>query len=375
MGSIGIRETKRKSGKKTRSRVMTIYVDTGQRYSNGRKKYKQVKRTLGFTDEITAAQAKYIYNEQSNLVKHNKLYSNQIPKLRDFIPEYLDYIIHIANKRSWVSDQFALKQFLGYFGNISLEKIDHNHLINYQDFRIKAGRSNATVNRELSILRRFYNVAKIKGKWFKENPVSQIQFLYEEKNKDRVLSFEEEDLLMAASPGYLRDILICALNTGMRKNEIITLKWENVDLKNNFITIESTHTKTKRLRQVPINHTLRDSLLSLLNNQSDYVYLSNSKEPYKGQDSLKKVFNNAIKRSGIDKIRFHDLRHTAATRMVEAGADITDVASALGHYDIRTTMRYAHPKKSVIEAVEKLSRKNHTKNHNKLIQENNNTND
>lgn len=369
---IGIRESKKKSGKVTKSRIMTVYIETGERYSNGRKKYRIIKRALGSIDELTAARAKTIYEDEAKLVKRGKKYAPNVPKLADFIPEYLEYVRTVANKRSWWRDQIALDHLTRYLGNIKLDAITPLILNDYQAHRESMGRTNGTINRELSILRRVYSVARIKNLYMGDNPVSGIQFLYEEQKIDRVLSYEEEDKLMAASPHYLRTILICALNTGMRKNEIITLEWKNVDLNNNYITVESRHTKTKRVRKVPINSTLKE-VLAVCNNSAGikghdktHVFLSRLGNPYKAQDSLKKVFNTAVRRSAIDKLRFHDLRHTAATRMIEAGADITDVAEALGHYDIRTTMRYAHPKQSVRQAIESLSIKNRqTKNQTK----------
>lgn len=143
----------------------------------------------------------------------------------------------------------------------------------------------------------------------------------------------------------------------MRKSEILTLKWSNVEFENNIITLEHTNTKSKKTRRIFINSVLRKLLLEqkLKSGSSDYVFLSLDGIPYKREDSLKQAFNGALRRAGIKGLRFHDLRHTTATRMIEAGASIIAVSKILGHADLKTTMRYAHPEDSLKDAVEKLA--------------------
>lgn len=144
----------------------------------------------------------------------------------------------------------------------------------------------------------------------------------------------------------------------MRKSEILSLKWSSVDLGSDIITLEHTNTKSKKFRRIPINSTLRKLLLEqrLKAAPSDYVFLSSKGEPYKKEDSLRQPFLGALRRAGIEGLRFHDLRHTAATRMIESGASIVAVSKILGHADLKTTMRYAHPEDSLKEAVELLAR-------------------
>jgi integrase len=135
------------------------------------------------------------------------------------------------------------------------------------------------------------------------------------------------------------------------------LKWENVDLENNIITVEHTNTKSKKTRKIPINTSLRKVLLEqrLKTKSSGYVFLSSKGRPYKRHDSLKQAFTGACRRAGIRNLRFHDLRHTSATRMIETGATIVAVSRILGHADLKTTMRYAHPESSLKDAVENIS--------------------
>lgn len=186
--------------------------------------------------------------------------------------------------------------------------------------------------------------------------MSESGLLEVHNQKERILTPEEEKRLLSCSPSYLKSIITTALNTGMRKSEILTLTWDNIDFENNLITVGFLVSKSKRTRKIPMNATLRTVLLEqkLKGGGSEYVFLSSNGTPYKRHDSLKQTFGKALRDAGIEGLRFHDLRHTAATRMVESGANIVAVSRILGHADLRTTMRYAHPDDSLKDAVEKL---------------------
>jgi len=359
--SLWIRERTGKDGKKKKYWYFSIRVRTGERYPNGNIKYRRIVRSLGPVNATTKTQARQRYELEKEKYKNKKLPS-KIPTLTEFTKEYLIYAKDIAGKRSWWRDEYALNHFIKFFGDISIDKIRTQDLYDYQSSRKAQDKSNGTINREISIIRRFYNVASFMGKFAGDNPAIGIKPLPEEQSIDRVLSLEEQDKLLSASPEYLYSILVCALNTGMRKWEILSLQWENVDLENNFILIESRHTKTKRYRKVPINTELKKILEGLQGKHETHVFVSSHNKPYKSQDSLKKSFSNAIKKAGIKKLRFHDLRHTVATRLLENGASITDTANILGHYNLKTTMRYVHPGDSIHKAAETLSKNNDTQN-------------
>jgi integrase len=213
------------------------------------------------------------------------------------------------------------------------------------------------VNRELACFKHLFNVAKQRTQFFGDNPVSKVKFLEENNQIERVLTPEEEERLIANSAPHLKPIIQTAIYTGMRKNEMLSLKWNKVDLENNILTIEATNTKSKKLKRIPISSKLRKVLLEqkLKTGFNEYVFLNPEGEPYQRHDSLKRCFEGACRRAGIKGLRFHDLRHTAATRMVEKGANIVAIKRILGHADINTTMRYAHPDDSLGDAVEKLA--------------------
>ncbi len=147
------------------------------------------------------------------------------------------------------------------------------------------------------------------------------------------------------------------MRISLRKGEIISLKWSNVDFDNGIILLKYTNTKNKKSRRIPINSKPRQLLLEqkLKSGGSEYVFLSSQGTPYKRHDSLNGAFERACKMSNVTGLRFHDFRHEAATRMIEKGVSIIAVNKSLGHADSKTTMRYAHPDDSLKDAVKKLS--------------------
>ena len=124
----------------------------------------------------------------------------------------------------------------------------------------------------------------------------------------------------------------------MRRGEILNLKWSNIDFDYGFI--ELLDTKSGKARKVPMSVILRD-VFDSIDRVSEYVFINpKTKKPYL---DLKKSFHKVMELADIQNFRFHDLRHTVATRLVEKGIDLLVVMDILGHSKIETTMRYAHP--------------------------------
>jgi len=162
-------------------------------------------------------------------------------------------------------------------------------------------------------------------------------------------------LLNAAVP-HLKHMIMVALNTGMRKGEVFKLKWQNVDLERSQINIKES--KSGKERKIPINSTLSSLLYALKsrNGQSEYVF-TNPKTGNPFTD-VKRSFDTACTNADIDDLRFHDLRHTFATRLVRRGVDLVIIKELMGHASIITTQRYLHSQADVkFQAVEALTTK------------------
>lgn len=167
----------------------------------------------------------------------------------------------------------CLRYLNAFFGERKLSEITPKDVDDYKESRLDEV-SPATVNRELEVLRHLFKLAERWKKFFGKNPVSQAGLLPLNNQVERILTPVEEERLLASSSPHLKAILICALNTGMRKGEIISLRWSNVDLDNNVITLDHTNTKSKKTRRTPINSVLRRLLLEqrLKSGGSDYVF-------------------------------------------------------------------------------------------------------
>ena len=311
------------------------------------------RKALGKKGDITKTMAR------GELRKREKeANSGQIdnPFLEVFAMSYIKHVRETLKRRSWYRYEYSLNTLLELYGNKKLSELTPKDIDDFKEIRLRKVKP-ATVNRELSTLRQIYNLAKRWNNFVGENPVSISGLLPEGNLKERILTPIEEEKLLSLSNEYLKPIIMTALNTGMRKSEILSLKWSNVDIELGIITIDQTNTKNKKTRRIPINSNLKSLLLEqkIKGGGSDYVFLSSSGNPYKFHDSINNAFNGACKKAGIEGFRFHDLRHTSATRMIEAGASIVAVSKILGHSDLKMTMRYSHPEDSLKIAIETLA--------------------
>src|SRR5262249_31014487 len=146
----------------------------------------------------------------------------------------------------------------------------------------------------------------------------------DERKRERIISRDEEDRLLAACSGqraHLRPILIAALDTGMRRGEILKLRWSDVDFEDRLITVRAFNTKNMRERQVSMTGRLALEL--------EAAYGASTKDPeslcFGIADNVKTSFGSARKAAGLPDVRFHDLRHTHATRLVSAHMPLSEV--------------------------------------------------
>ena len=140
-----------------------------------------------------------------------------------------------------------------------------------------------------------------------------------------------------------------ALNTGMRQGEIFNLEKNWIDLKENLIIVPRQAQKRKKKdKRVPINSAIRPIIERLLKENEDSKYLLVNPKTGSRFTTIQNSWNGILKKAGlhgkpgIDNLRFHDLRHTAATNLARAGKDLKFIAQYLGHTDVRTSARYIH---------------------------------
>ncbi len=299
-------------------------------------------------------EAEFVLAKRRAEVRENRFFDvrkESREKFDDMAKEYLRY--SEVNKKSFERDGRSIKKLSTHFGRKRLAEITPKMIEDYKIARCRQVKP-ATVNRELACLKHLFTMAI---KWGKanSNPVKEVKLFREPLGRLRVLSREDEEKLLAASAPHIKPIIMTALTTGMRRGEILNLTWEDVDFGTGFLTIGNT-TKNSEMRQIPMSERLTRTLKNV-KRISGYVFC---KEDGTSYGSIAKAFRMAVKRSGIKYCRFHDLRHTFATRLVMAGVDLVTVKELLGHKSIKMTMRYAHPstahKRWAVEVAKKKER-------------------
>jgi integrase len=270
--------------------------------------------------------------------------------LGEFGERYMEHAK--ANKRSWLRDEQMLNHLYEFFGKG--KPLTEIAPMQIEDYKIqRQGKiADSTVNRELALLKRMFNLAITWDLYSGLNPVRKVKFFREFNNKLRILSPEEEIKLLQNAIPYLQDLIRFALNTGLRVGEIFSLRWSHVDLPRGILSVFAS--KTQTIREIPINSDARGVLEAWkLNKKNESVFYN----PQTGKPfvDLKTGFALACEKAGIADVTWHTLRHTFASRLVNSGVDIVTVKELLGHSSISVTMRYAHTNiESKRAAVEKL---------------------
>jgi len=277
-------------------------------------------------------------------------------KFNEFAIQYLENYAKV-NNLAWKRVESCLKNLCEFMGACYLRDISPLLIEKYKLKRLNEEIKPATVNRELSVLKRAFNLA-IDWKIVDENPVRNVRFLRQPEPKERILSKDEEERLLEASSEHLKPIIIAALQTGMRKAEVANLRWEQVDMKNKEIEVVKTKSGKKRI--IPISEDLFKelNLLRNRNGNSEFVfqYVDQKTGEKKHLRYFRRSFETACRRAKITGFTFHDLRHTFASRLVRSGVDLITVKDLLGHYSVKTTERYTHSnQEQKRKAVELLS--------------------
>jgi integrase len=207
----------------------------------------------------------------------------------------------------------------------------------------------ATINRKLGVLGAIVNRAK--EKWGVEVPDVQVKrhLKLAPEPRTRWITVEEADRLIMAAAPHLKPIIKCALLTGLRLGNIYSLRWEQVDFKKKEINIRvKSKLPGRKLLTLPISDTMLNLLLEQEPKESGHVFLRRFKNT-KGQGlepvpmkGYKHSFRRACKVAGITDFHFHDLRHTAASWMIQNGVPLDVVQLILGHFHISQTQKYAH---------------------------------
>lgn len=293
---------------------------------------------------------KYKLQQQQNGVIPREDKKTSVDKLCDKFLEHSE-----LNKKSYKQDKSRVKVIREYFkkrryiNDIRLDDIEQ-----FKRHLLQQGLKQVTINRYLEVISKMFNIA-ILNKWTNDNPIKDVKFKLKNDNNFRSLTLEEQNRLLEVVKGtYLEGIVIFALNTGLRKSDILPLKWEEIKSYNDKI-IHLYVRKTNKYMDMPCTNMLYEFLeRTPKENRHGALFINPlTKQPPK---EIKRAWNTAKRKAGIENFRFHDLRHTVATRLVNAGVPLPTVKKVMTHSDIATTMRYVHtPEEELFKAMEVLN--------------------
>ena len=304
-------------------------------------KDKQVRKSTETTDKKLAEK---IYCKVINQIAEGKWFDIDEGNQRNFRELAEKYETQVFRElRSYHKNRCYLNQLRDFFGNYRLSNITPALIDDFRQKRKEQGVTSTTINIQLSILRRMFNLAQKRWLWIKETPLIEMEPNADNK-RTRHLSFEEFHRLLEFCDGWLRDIVIVAAWTGLRRENVVKLRKAQVNLLPKEISVDGTEIKNGENLRIPIAAPAYEVLASLIINdktKSLYVFRDEKGKSYNSKN-VYRVFKKSLKQAGIEDFRFHDLRHCFASWNRQAGVDIYTLAELMGHKDTKMTMRYAH---------------------------------
>ena len=322
--------------------------------SNG----QRIRRTTGTTNrkEAQALEAKW------KLEAFQQQHWDQEPT-RTFEEVMLAFLQATqAQKKSAHKDRLHVRNLRVVLGGKVMNTLNAQDVRQHIDKRKTDGVSNYTINRELEVLSAAINYCNREWEWQLPNPVKGRK-LKEPECRIRWLTQAQATALIHAARSeekapHLAEFITLALNTGMRRSEMLELEWTRVDLQSGLIYLEGTHTKSGKRRTIPLNETARQALCNRAQFRAQHCVSSPWVFCHPNGDRItdvKRSFATACKRAGITDFRIHDMRHTCAAWLVSSGVPLTEVRDLLGHSTVKMTEKYAHlAPENVRNAVNRL---------------------
>lgn len=266
------------------------------------------------------------------------------PLLSGFMNEFIEYSNTIHTIKTTQHHRTALREFIRIAGDRRLNDITVRDIERFIGQK-KTEASNYTAIKYLSALRSSFETA-VRWKLITEN-----QFLHVSRPKvaeSRPVYFTAEQfekLLKVIYDPEIRDISILAVSTGMRLSEIINLRWQDVDFNRRLINIVNRNgftTKTKKNRSIPINRSLLEVLVIRENAAQNHLVFHDRFKPWR-DTKLSKKFKDYVRKAKLPEgLRFHSLRHTFASWLVQRGVSLYEVSRLLGHSTVKMSEKYAH---------------------------------
>ncbi len=327
---------------------------------SGKKKYRVQVRLKGSPPQIATfdrrTDARLWAQQTEAAIREGRYFPSREAQRRTLADLINRYETDVLPYKRRVADDYRphLHWWKGKLGHLLLSSITPSVIAKCRDELLvkqtpeDKPRSPSTANRYLATLGHAYSYAVREWEWVDRSPVQKVARLSEPAGRARFLSESEIATLLKAcklsKSEYLYPIVVLALSTGMRKNEILNLRWEDIDLKRGMIAIVDS--KNGERRAVPLKssaHIVMSELSRVRRIDTTLAFPGRRKPSGNVKPiAIRTAFETALEEAEIEDFRFHDLRHTAASYLAMNGATPSEIAHVLGHKTLAMVKRYAH---------------------------------
>lgn len=335
---------------------MSIYLRGKSYYYDFMHKGRRYAGSIGPVSRTTAKEEAVRKKVEVIEGRLNPAKERKSPRLDAFGAEYLAWVKTNRKPETCRRVTRAVQNLTEFFSTKKLSELTPWHLEQYKKARKEAGLAPSSVNLELAVIKALLRKAQEWGK-LAEHPGRDVRLLKAPQGKTRFLSEEEEAAILTACSPALRRIVQAGLLTGFRRQELTSLRPEDVDPERGLVSVAACYAKTGESRTLPMSARLKTIVQETLaiRGNAPRVFLKDTGEPWTA-NAFTKAFTVACRRAGIEALSPHVLRHTFASRLVMAGVDLRTVQELMGHKSITMTLRYTHlspsHKRAAVEALE-----------------------
>jgi integrase len=336
---------------------MAVYKRGDNWYVDFTFKGEEVRESIGPSRRDAE---KVIAKKKTEIVENKYLDIRKEPdpvEFHDFAKEYLQWARTNKKRSSYERDVYTMRLLDKEFESKTIQEITTWQIEKFKSRR-KESLKPGSVNRELALLKHTFTKAVEWGK-VKENPTKKVKLLKGVTKRVRYLMPPEVQTLLANCEDFLKPIVTMAVHTGMRKGEVLGLKWDRVDFEQGIISIFDT--KNHERRDTPMDETAKSTLQGI-ERKGELVFTGVKGKPV-NPTVVHFAFREAVEKSNITDFHFHDLRHTFASNLImQEGVELNNVRELLGHKSMAMTLRYAHlspkHKTKVINILDKVMSQN-----------------
>lgn len=263
------------------------------------------------------------------------------PRFDKWAEDFLETVTHPNTRRRYASSIGKLKS---RFASLRLSDVSASVVDEYKKARLREGVENSTINHDLRVLRRMMHLAERK-QLIARNPFTQVEFLNQSNQRQpHIVTFDEEERILAVAAPHLRVLVVLILETGMRSHkEALSLRWSDVDFASDCIRVRESKTRAG-IRAIPLSARCKAELLRWRNlvgpGFSPFVF-PNLRNPSQPMRDVRLSWAKALKLAGVPSFWIYNLRHSHASRLSAAGVSDLFVAQMIGHSTPSILQKYS----------------------------------